>query len=485
LPIRRHPRRLTLAFSVALALVTALPAVAAPRPRTSPGKDSLPARPWGWGMVPDSSATDSVRGPVATPKTDGAAPRVPGSVAADSLRGRPAAPAAIAKPDGAAFLPGKAKPDPEPTSASESETRPIDYLWVLRDAIVTRASIDSVVSRAQAMGVRGLLVQVVGRGDAYYRSSLLPRPEVLLRAPADFDPLAEVIVRAHRAGLEVHAWVNCLLVWSAPRRPRDPRHVVNEHPEWIAAMADGRRMTALDDRDRRMLQVEGVFLSPAHPRVRAHLGAVAHEIAAHYAVDGIHLDYIRQPGVAIGFDPTTRARFALESGVDPERFADLEPARRASVDSAWTAFQRDQVTDVVRAVRESVETARPGLPLSAAVIADTVTAERANAQCWRDWVRDGLLDRVYLMCYAPSVQRVMDQLAAFGRELGTTGRVVPGIAVFNTSPSAAAFKILGARTLGFPLVALYSYDSLFAGRPMWAALRERIATSPHPDGRNP
>src|SRR5439155_4049632 len=201
-------------------------------------------------------------------------------------------------------------------------------------------------------------------GDACYRSDILPRAEFIDRAAGpDFDPFGELLRRAHARGLEVHAWMNCLLVWSAPRLPRDPRHVVNAHPQWIARLRDGRTMTALgrDERERR--GVEGVFLSAAHPEVRAFLASVAREIAQRYPVDGIHLDYIRDPSVAVGFDPTTRARFALETGVDPERRDRLPAPQRAAVDSEWLAFQREQVTAVVREVRDSVCAARPGLPI--------------------------------------------------------------------------------------------------------------------------
>jgi uncharacterized lipoprotein YddW (UPF0748 family) len=190
--------------------------------------------------------------------------------------------------------------------------------------------------------------------------------------------------------------------------------------------------------------------------------------------------------VAVGYDPTTRARFAMETGVDPDRFDLVAPADRPAVTSAWTAFQREQVTQVVTGIRDSLRRVRPGIVLSAAVIADTLTAERANAQYWRDWVQDSVLDRVYLMCYAPSVQTVMNQLVATRRMLGATDRVIPGIAVFNTTAITAAHKIHGARALGFPLIALYSYDSLFAQRSGWAPLRDKIAPqTSNLDGRSP
>lgn len=363
---------------------------------------------------------------------------------------------------------------PAATPAPPDSQPAVDYLWVVRTSLVDPADIPRVIERARAMGARGLLVQVVGRGDAWYRSDLLPPPEAL--ADPTRDPLGELLPLAHAAGLEVHAWINMCLVWSADHAPRDARHVLRAHPEWVARMADGRSMLSLTPRARQRLQVEGVFLSPAHPGVRTHLARVAQELVSRYPVDGLHLDYIRQPSVAIGYDATSRARFALEHGADPAHFARLPASEREAGERAWEAFQRAQVTAIVQELRDSVEHVRPGLPLSAAVLADTLSAQRRNRQEWSTWLRTGLLDRAFPMCYAPPVQTVLDQLVSMSSQFGVD-RVVPGFAVYNSSPSAAAAKIKGARALGYPSVALYSYDSLFERADLWARLREHLVPS--------
>jgi uncharacterized lipoprotein YddW (UPF0748 family) len=212
-----------------------------------------------------------------------------------------------------------------------------------------------------------------------------------------------------------------------------------------------------------------VFLSPAHPAVRTWVANIAREIASRYDVDGIHLDYIRQPGVPIGYDPTSRAQFAMRAGADPLEFGRLAGAERVRMDSSWAGFQVDQVTAIVREVRDSLNAVRPGLPLSAAVLADTLAAVRHHRQAWSAWLREGLLDLAFPMCYAPPVQTVLSQLTAMSEQLGT-GRIVPGIAVYNTPPSSAAAKIKGARALGYPAIALYSYDSLWERSDRWPRL---------------
>jgi uncharacterized lipoprotein YddW (UPF0748 family) len=303
-------------------------------------------------------------GPAAEPSAQGRA------AVAEALPG-PAAQAGTDSTTGAEWAespePGSqpAEAPAESLAALRTGMTGVDYLWVLRTALVDSAAVDSTVERARRMGVRGLLVQVVGRGDAWYRSDLLPRAEPLSRTPRDFDPLGHILTRARGAGLEVHAWVNCMLVWSAPRPPADPRHVVRAHPEWVTCLRDGRPLTRVGPRERRRLGIEGVYLSPAHPGVRRWVAQVAGEIAARYEVDGIHLDYIRMPDAGGGYDPTTRARFALSSGVDPLRTARLPAPRRAAVEASWRAFLREQVTGVVSAVRDTLARVRPGVALSA------------------------------------------------------------------------------------------------------------------------
>jgi len=143
----------------------------------------------------------------------------------------------------------------------------------------------------------------------------------------------------------------------------------------------------------------------------------------------------------------------------------------------WQAWEGEQVTAIVREVRDSLERVRPGLPLSAAVLADTARAREHHGQPWTAWVRDGLIDRAFVMCYAPPVATVREELVGYATELGTDGRVVPGIAVYNSPPAHAAAKICAANAIGYPTVALYSYDSLVARGGYWTDLKRRLTAA--------
>jgi len=374
-----------------------------------------------------------------------------------------------------------ARPAPWPAAHAGADSSPhrLEYLWVVRWSLTDSLKVEQAVERARDIGVKGLLAQVVGRGDAYYRSDILPRAESL--PGGEFDPLGLLIARAHEAGLEVHAWVNCMLVWSLPNRPRDPRHVVNAHPEWIARLADGRPMSSLTARQRRKLGVEGVFLSPAFPGVRGWVGSIVKEIAMRYAVDGVQLDYIRLPGVQLRGESGAAAAGAS----DPP----AKGARRAAAPARVRVPRSDaecaHVSAVVGEVRDSLAGVRSGLTLSAAVLADTAVAERANAQRWTSWLREGLIDRAFAMCYAAPLRTVVAQLLSYAASpMGA--RVVPGIAVYNTPPATAAAKIKAARARGCSELALYSYDALASKPGYWPSLRNDLdAQGQSPRGAGP
>src|SRR5262249_50683760 len=104
-------------------------------------------------------------------------------------------------------------------------------LWVVRTTLTSPGAVATMVSSAKGSGFNALLVQVRGRGDAYFQGGVEPRPAPLLSQPS-FDPLAETIARAHEAGLQVHAWVNVNLV-AGLEVPAAREHVVYRHPEWL------------------------------------------------------------------------------------------------------------------------------------------------------------------------------------------------------------------------------------------------------------
>lgn len=353
------------------------------------------------------------------------------------------------------------------SARAQDETRAV---WVVRYSLTSVGSVDRVVEIATQMDQNTLLVQIRGRGDAYYPSDLVPRAEELESMPREFDPFMRMIERAHAQNLEVQAWINMYLVWSAGRPPRSPLHVVNAHPDWIAVRSDGRKLVEMVPEEFQEEKVEGMYLAPGNPEVRRHLREVVREIVTHYPVDGIHLDYVRNPEPDVGYDAGTRTAFMRELGIDPARFAfgadstllaSVGEEGIADLKARWMQWQRDQVTALVRDIRNDLDLINPKLKLTAAVIADQTAALNRYLQEWPKWLREGIVDAAIPMAYSPNTTTVVRQLSA-ARAISTERHLYAGIAIYNEGARDAADKIRRARQLGFDGIALFSYDALAA-----------------------
>jgi len=365
-----------------------------------------------------------------------------------------------------------------PTAASATEIR---ALWVLRTSLASPQKIDTLVRTARTYGFNTLIVQVRGRGDAYFAGGLEPRAEELRDQPASFDPLATLLPAAHGAGLRVHAWVNVNLVSSAVSLPASPAHLVYAHPEWLmvpralaAEMADvDTASPAYAGRLARwtrgqLTEVEGLYASPVHPDAAAHVTAVVSDLVARYALDGVHLDYVRFPDDRFDYSRYARAAFRAEVAdtrpagerqaldaralTDPLAWADALPEE-------WSRFRRARLSSLVMRLRTAVKSRRPDALVSAAVTPDAQEAFGRRLQDWRTWLDSGLLDAVCPMAYTPEVDVFAAQIAA-ARGFAGTRKVWAGIGAYRLSATQTIERILTARRQGADGFVLFSYDAL-------------------------
>jgi len=322
----------------------------------------------------------------------------------------------------------------------------IRYFWLVRDGLSTPEQVDSLLERASLSGANGVIVQVVGRGEAYYRSDVLPQANY-----SGFDdPLEYVIQKAGPLGLEVHAWVNAFLVWSGPSAPESPYHVLNAHPEWFIAHRSGRSSMSYSATEAEASGIVGATLSPAFPGVRGYVADIAREIALNYDVTGIHLDYIRYPNSAFGYSSGELEVYYLDTGLRPED------------DSAsWSRWRTEQVTATVTAVRAVLRSAAPELVLSCAVMADPGTALSEFSCDWRYWLETGLVDMVCPMAYTSDPARALELAAACTAE--NPSAVVYGIGVWNQTVDNALTGARAALQNGAGGICVFSLNSLPEG----------------------
>ena len=357
----------------------------------------------------------------------------------------------------ALLLAGPALP---PTSQPEMRG-----LWVVRTGLLTPQSVDQVVDDAARAGFNALFVQVRGRGDAFYTSRLVGRSELLRGQPADFDPLARLLARSRARGLQVHAWVNVLL--SAHfGLPLPPDHVVARHPDWLmvpkpaasAALSLPRsQLIPLIERSREEGEVEGLYLSPSAPGAAAHLEQVVSELVRAYAVDGLHLDFIRYPGPEYDWSRTALEGFRAKQGGR----GDLLAGPSLDVE-AWGTYRREVLDTLVLRLSDAARQARPGVIVSAAVVPDQAQALYHKYQSWASWMARGVLDAVCPMTYTPDTRIFQAQVEEARARLGAGAPLWAGVGAWRLPLESVVEKIRAARASGASGVVIFSHES-FAG----------------------
>lgn len=372
---------------------------------------------------------------------------------------------------------------PTHARASADADDEVRGLWVLRSTLTSPARIDELIRSAVDGGYNTLLVQVRGRGDAYYTSRIDPKADELRTQPPGFDPLDLTISRAHTAGLKVHAWFNVNLVASATTVPSTPAHIVVRQPDWLMVpRALAGPLSRLSPRSAGYVSqlarwtrsqsatVEGLFLSPIPEGAQQYTLDVVRDLLERYPLDGLHLDYIRYP--TADFDYSAAALDAFRA----DRLPHVTVAERDRLDGLrrtdptiwtrtfpqqWESFRLTRLTLLVERLRALLAETRPGALLSAAVVPVASDARRMKLQDWSAWAERGLLDVICPMAYAVDVRDFARQIddavaSAHGRP------VWAGLGAWRLTVPQTAEHLRAARRRNVAGVLLFSYDSLQA-----------------------
>jgi uncharacterized lipoprotein YddW (UPF0748 family) len=343
--------------------------------------------------------------------------------------------------------------------------------------------IPALIEDAQLLGVSDLFVQVYRGGRAWFDSSHADAaPYQAILEQTGRDTLAELIPRAHAAGLRVHAWVNVLSLAGNTRS----RLVADLGRDAVLVDRFGRSVLdypKLDvpqpDRKYYRMGTPAVWLDPSAPGVAERLAATFAELIVRYPeLDGLHLDYIRYPdvlpfvpgsrfgvGLDFGYGATTRARFRAETGLEAPFGGSLANANR------WDAWRREQITQLVASVRGAAAEIRTGVVLSAAVWTYADRAYLALGQDWRGWLDAGLVDFAVPMAYTLD-DRLLGYMAESFAGASARDRIWLGLGVwlFEANPPRAVAQLRIAREAGAGGDALFSWDAI-ADAP---ALREAL-----------
>ena len=375
---------------------------------------------------------------------------------------------------------------PERTTATASQKNEIRALWVVRTTLTSPEKIQQLVNAAADNGFNTLIVQIRGRGDAYYKSRVEPRASELKDQPLSFDPLALTLTEAHKRGLKVHGWLNTSLLANLDALPADPAHVYNKHPEWLAVpkpvAAELYNMSPRDPVYRQKIvewskanrgELEGIYTGPANPKVRDHIYNIWMDVLKHYPVDGLHFDYVRFASPDFDYSRTSLEKFRKWLGpqLTSDERAQLKTSLKTNPLAApetfaakFADFQREQVTTLVARIYKDVKKRRPEVVVSAAVFANDENAYTRRFQDWRRWLQMGIIDVACPMAYSTDTAVFQKQIEVAATTAHNAKRSIwAGIGAYRITSESAVEKINVARALNTEGFILFSYD--FTARP--------------------
>ena len=326
------------------------------------------------------------------------------------------------------------------------------YLWIVRNTMTNPESIDKMLEFATLNRFNQILVQVRGRGDAYYNSDLVQKSHLI--KDTDFDPLAYLIPKAKQNGIQVHAWVNTYLLWSSRIKPFQNSHLLFTHPEWIdqnnrESMVIAKELLKFNGGKNGN---EGFYLSPTHPKVNKYLLSVFKDLIENYEIDGLHLDYVRFHDSEYGQNPGAISNFR-----ELNDFADPSKMENASI---WSYHKRKAVTDLVRETKKLLETIRPDMKLTAAVKPNLYQARERYFQEWDVWLAAGYLDKAVVMNYTKDLKDFAANIDIMYDNLPSKYRknIVMGIATYNQPAKHVVDKVKYTRVTRFNGISFFSYN---------------------------
>jgi uncharacterized lipoprotein YddW (UPF0748 family) len=287
------------------------------------------------------------------------------------------------------------------TAIKLTQVTPVNQLrglWVdaFGPGFKTPKEVDKLISDARALRLNALFVQVGRRMDCYCDRASVPRSADPKLMPG-FDPLEDIIQKAHKVGIQVHAWMITTAAFNSTEPALAKDHVMNLHglkttgrEYWLTTRANGDAAAGKD-----------YVLDPGHPDVADYISNMYSSIVENYDVDGIQFDRVRYPDNGVppyeaiwGYNPTALEAFKSFSGrTDTPK----------NTDADWTQWRRDQINNLVKRVYLSVKAIRPSIWVSAATITykeapatlEDFTKTRTYSEVLQDWVawmQTGILD---------------------------------------------------------------------------------------------
>lgn len=281
----------------------------------------------------------------------------------------------------------------------EVETR---FVWLpSRDIFLPRAELMAKLDQLKAAGFNRVGIGVQFRGSVLYPNSE-SLPQV---AEAKGEDLLRVCIDAiHARGMKADAWMEYGMYahFSTDKNDKSMGKWLDTNPELLSVDQHGVGAIA---------RPFGTFysLDPAHPASAELLAKLNVEVINKYPdLDGINLDRIRYAS----FDHlglASRARFEAEMKSSLEGAVTFTDAlvKGSRAETRYSAWRREQLLKALHTITSAVRKAKPGTPITSYVVPPSEMFDKS--QSYDLWMRDGLLDGLYVSMYGADITKAADE----------------------------------------------------------------------------
>jgi uncharacterized lipoprotein YddW (UPF0748 family) len=300
---------------------------------------------------------------------------------------------------GSSFLSCNSKSEQKQVLQSSKSNLPDNWIWIRPSLDKSDDDWKKAFERIKKAGIDGILPEVYSSHETLFDHPNLPVKERWLE---------RIIPLAHAAGLQVHAWM-----WTMPLNNPD---LIKKHPDWFSVNRNG------NPSNTHPAYVDYYkFMCPCNEEVAEFVAGNVEALAKIEDLDGIHLDYVRQPDVILAeaFQPkygivqdkeypeydypyseNCRNQFKAKHGIDPMDLGDEAPQNEA-----WRQFRYDAVSNIVN--NHCVPMARKyDKKITAAVFPNWESVR----QEWHKWDLDAFLPMLYQGFYNADIDWIGEQV---------------------------------------------------------------------------
>ena len=289
--------------------------------------------------------------------------------------------------------------NPSKQLSKQSSNLPDNWVWLRPDLKNTDDDWKRIFERIKSAGIDAILPQIYGSNETLFDHPVLPVKERWLE---------RIIPLAHAADLQVHAWMWTMIL-------NNPE-LIEKNPHWFSVNRNG------EPSHTNPAYVNYYkFMCPCNEEVAEFVAGNVEALAKIEDLDGIHLDYVRQPDVILAealqpkynivqdkeypqydypYSENCRNQFKEKHGIDPMDLGDEAPNHEV-----WRQFRYNAVSNIVN--NHCVPMARKyNKTITAAVFPNWESVR----QEWHKWDLDAFLPMLYQGFYNEDIAWIGEQV---------------------------------------------------------------------------